>query len=117
MTAVFVLVNALAHVVRFPVELALVFLGEVPIVSGHVFLFVILEALFAFLKMRRLAGRQLSVLDAIADTLLLVRLAPIYLVDTGVAGIDLPRSRARRVIGRCGLSSSSAHKYETGCQD
>ena len=96
MTAVFVLVNALAHMVRFPVELALVFLGEVPIVGGHVFLLVILQALFAFLKMRGLTGRQLSILDAVGNAVLLVCLAPIYLVHR-VDGRDPPGPRPRQM--------------------
>lgn len=44
---VFVGIDALAHVVGFVIELALVLLREMAIILSHIALFVILQALFS----------------------------------------------------------------------
>src|ERR1700757_4279820 len=59
---VFVFVDALAHIVGLVVELALVFLGEMAVVFGHILLFVTLQPLFAVLQVRRLSGCKLAIL-------------------------------------------------------
>ena len=53
--------------IRFAIELALILLGQMAVVLGHVFLFVILQALLAVFEVRGLSGRQLAVLYAIGD--------------------------------------------------
>lgn len=113
----FVRSNALAHVVGFMIELALIFLGQVTVVRGHIFLFVVLQALFAFFQVRRLPRRELSVFYAVGDVVLLVGLTRVYLIHAWMAGIDLPCSRTG-CVAVLGLSSGRADKKEGArCQE
>lgn len=91
---VFVFRDAGAHMIRFAIELALVFLCEMTIVLGHKSLLVILQAFFATLQPPRLCGRELAILDTVRDSFLLVGFAAIDLVDARMSGIDLSRSSA-----------------------
>ena len=74
-----VFVNLLALAVRFAIELALVCLGEVPVVSSHIFLLVVLQPLLASFQMRGLPRRQLVVLYAISNAVLLILFTAVYL--------------------------------------
>ena len=113
----FILVDAIAHVVLFLIELFLLALGQVTVVSGHIGLLLILNILFAILYARSLAGRQRTILDAIRDPVLLVRLTGVDFVDARMTRIDLTRSRAGSVAV-LGLSSGGTNKQETTrCQD
>src|SRR4029077_13636673 len=85
---VLVLVDALAHVIRFAIELALVFFGQMAVVLRHVFLFVILQTLFAVLQATGFPGSELATLNAVADAVLLVLFALIHLIDAGMTRID-----------------------------
>lgn len=67
--------------------------------------------------MRGLLGRELAVFDAIGDAPLLVGLAPIYLIDARVAGINLSRACAGGVAV-LGLSSGGSDEHQTThCHD
>jgi hypothetical protein len=117
LVGVLVFVDSLAHVIRFAVELALVLLGEVAVILGHVSLFIVLQTLLAPLQARGLPRRQPPVLDAVGDAILLVGFTPINLVDSRVAGIDLARAGAGR-IAVLGLSSGGSERHQTAhCQD
>jgi len=83
--------------VGFLIELALVFLRQVAVVFGHVFLLVILQPLLALFKMRSLSRSQLAILHAIGDAVLLIGLALVDLIDPRMSGIDLIWSGARSV--------------------
>lgn len=89
-----VFVDALAHVICFLVKLALILLGQVAVILGHVLLLVVLKALLAPLKPSGLSRRQFIVLDAVGDPVLLVLFALINLVDARMTGINLAGSRA-----------------------
>jgi hypothetical protein len=102
-----------AHVIGFAIELSLILLGKMAVVVGHVLLFVVLEALFAFFKAGRLSRRQLVVLDAICDPVLLIRLALINLIHARMAGIDL--ARAGRSVG-VSCRGGSDTKQRTRCR-
>src|SRR5271165_1154341 len=95
---VLIFVNLVALAIGFAVELALVLLGQVSVVLGHVRLFVVLQALFAALQVRGLSRRQLVVLHAIGDAVLLVLFPLVDLVDARMAGIDLARTGAGSVL-------------------
>lgn len=104
--------DALAHVVCLAIELALILLGEMAVVLGHIFLFVILQPLFAALEAGGLSGRQLSVLHAIGDPILLIGLASIDLIHARVPGINLTSAGAGSVAG-LGLSSGGSDNHQT----
>ena len=53
---VLILVDALAHAIGFAIQLALVLLGQVAVVLGHILLLVILQSLFATLQPLRFSG-------------------------------------------------------------
>jgi hypothetical protein len=59
------------------------------VVGGHISLLLVLDILFAILQARSLARRQRSVLHAIRNPVLLVRLAAIDFVDARMTGIGL----------------------------
>ncbi len=84
--------DAIAHVIGLAVELALVLLGEMTVIFRHVFLFVVLQTLFTVFQTRRLSGRELAVLNAVGDAVLLTGLAAVDLVHARMTRIDLPRS-------------------------
>src|SRR5579864_6501346 len=106
-----VFVDALAHIVLAVVEIFLLGLGQMTVVSRHVFLLRILNALFAFFQTRSLSGRQLAIFYAIGDAVLLVGFAAIHLVDARMTRIDLSRTGLR-------LSSGGANKHQTThCQN
>lgn len=96
--------------VRFSIQLSLILLREMTVVGSHIFLFVVLQTLFAALEMGSLSGRQFIVFHAIGDAILLVLFAPIDLIDAGMAGIDLSRTGARSVAGLSLSSSRSDDK-------
>src|ERR1051326_2677957 len=98
--SVLVLRDALAHVVSFTVKLALIFLGEMAVVFGHIFLFVMQQALFTLFEMCGLLGRQLTALCAIRNAGLLTGFAAVDLVD---------RSEERRVGKECRSRWSPYH--------
>jgi hypothetical protein len=85
---VLVVVDALVHVVGFVIELFLVFLREMPVVGGHIFLFVVLQAGFSVLEVRSLGGRDFAAADSIRDTFLLMGFAAVHLVYARMTGID-----------------------------
>ena len=90
-----VFIDALAHTILALVEMLLLSLGQMTIVSGHVFLFLVLNALFALFQMRSLFWRELAILDAISNALLLIRLATVNLVHARMTRIDLSRTGLR----------------------
>jgi len=106
-----IFVDALAHAVLALVETFLLSLGQVTIVSGHVFLFLMLNALFALFQMRSLFWRELATLGAIRDALLLIRFAAVNFVHARMTRIDLSRTCLR-------LSRGGANKHQTThCQN
>jgi hypothetical protein len=106
---VLVLVDLVAHVVGFAIQLSLILFGQVAVVLSHVFLFVVLQALLAFLQMSGLSGRELSVLHAVGDPILLVLFALIDLVDARMVGII----HARACTGGVGLCSGGPDKHQS----
>jgi hypothetical protein len=114
---VLVFVDLVAHVIRFLVELSLVFLGQVAIIGSHVFLFIVLQTLFASLQIGGLPRRQLIVFDAIGNAILLILFALVHLIDARMAGIVYAGAGAGSVAG-LGLSSSGSDSQQTAhCQD
>ena len=110
-----IVVDALAHVIGFAVELALVGLGEMAVVLGHVFLFVVLQMLLTFFQVRGLPRGQLTVLNPVGNPVLLASFAAIDLVDPRVSGIDLVCARAGSVAV---LRSRRSDEHQTAdCQD
>src|SRR5271168_123732 len=99
-----VLIDALAGLVLFLVELLLVGLCEVTVVGGHISLLLVLDFLFFVFQARSLSRRQGSVLLAVGDAVLLILLAGIHFVDAGMIRIDYSRSRAG-CVAVLGLSS------------
>ena len=89
-----VLINLLTGFVLFFVELLLLAFGQVTIVSGHVGFFLVVNVLLAVFQMRSLPRRQGTILFTVGDTILLVLLAAIDLVDAGMTGINLSRTCA-----------------------
>src|SRR5208337_420155 len=112
-----VLVDFGALTVGFLVELLLVLLGEVAVVLGHISLFVVLQTLLALFQVGSLPRRQLVVLDAVGNAVLLVLFALIDLIDPRMAGINLARAGAGSVAV-LGLSRGSTDSHQTThCQD
>jgi len=110
-------VDSLVHVVGFAVELALVLLGEVAAVLGHIFLFIVLKALFAAFQALGFAGRELAAFYTLGDAGLLMRLATVHLIHARVAGIDLSGAGPGGVAG-LGLSRGRSDKHQAaGCHD
>ena len=106
-----VFVDGLAHVVLALVEVLLLSLRQMSVVSGHVFLFLVLNALFALFQMRSLFWRELAILGAIRDALLLIGFAAVHLVYARMTRIDLSRTSLR-------LSRGGANKHQTThCQN
>ena len=103
---VLVFVDGLADAVLALVEMILLSLGQMSAMLGHVALLLVLNALFALFQMRGLSRRQLAVLYAVRDALLLVGFAAIDLVHARMAGIDLPRTGLR-------LCGSGPNKHQT----
>ena len=101
-----VFVDGLADAILTLVEASLFGLGQVTAMPGHISLLLILNALFALFQMRGLPRRQLTVLYAAGDALLLVGLAAIHLVDARMAGINSPRTGLW-------LCSSGPNKHQT----
>ena len=93
-----VLVDALAHVVRFVIELALILRRKMAIVFGHIFLFIILQALFAAFQPSRFSRRELAALYAVANPVLLVLFALIDLIHARMTRIDIAGSGASSVV-------------------
>src|SRR5579863_2855616 len=108
-------INALAHMVGFMIELALVVLREMAIILSHIAFFVILQALFAALQMGSLAGREFVVLHAVGDAILLVGFTAVDLIHARMAGIDLARPGAGRVLSL--RSGRSDNHQTTHCKD
>ena len=110
-----VVVDALAHVIGLVVELALVGLGEMAVVLGHVLLFVVLQALLTFFQVCGLARGQLTALDPVGNPVLLAGFAAIDLVDPRMSGIDLVCARTGSVAV---LRSRGSDEHQTtDCQD
>ncbi len=106
--------NALAHVVRFVIELALVLFRQMAVVLCHVALFVVLQALFAALETSRLSGPELTVLHSVRDPALLIGFAPVDLVHARMTRIHLIRAGAGCVLR---LSRSRSGNHQTSyCQ-
>ena len=106
-----IFVDAFAHAVLTLVEMFLLSLGQMTIVSGHVFLFLMLNALFAFFQTRSLSGRELATLDAVGYALLLIRFAAVNFVHARMTRIDLSRTGLR-------LSRGGANKHQAPhCQN
>lgn len=108
-------VDALAHVVGFAIELALVLLREMAVVFGHIALFIILQALFTALQPGSLPGRELAILYAIGNAILLVCFAAVDLIHTRMAGIDLASSGAGSILSS--RSGRSDNHQTTHCKD
>ena len=89
---VFIFSDARAHVIGFAIELALVLLGEMAVVFGHIAFLIFLQALFTAFQTTGFTRRELPILYAIGDTLLLIGFAVIDLVHARMSGIDSPRS-------------------------
>ena len=70
-----VFVDGFADAILTLVEASLLGLGQVTAMPGHVALLLVLNAMFAPFQMRGLLRRQLTVLYAARDALLLVGLA------------------------------------------
>lgn len=68
-------------------------------VLGHVFLFLVLKALFAAFEAVGFAGREFTSLYTLGDAGLLMRLATVHLIHARMAGIDLSGAGARSVAG------------------
>ena len=116
LVGMFIPVDLSAHVVRFMIQLPLIFLGEVPVVGSHVLLFVVLQPLLASFEVSRLSRRQSSTLYTVGDPVLLVLFPPVDLIDARVPRIILPRTCAGSVAV-LGLSSSRSHNDQTAhCQ-
>lgn len=81
--------DAAAHAIGLAIELALILLGEMAVVLGHIFLFVVLQALFASFEVCGLPGRELAALHAIGDAGLLTGFAAVDLIDPWMSGIVL----------------------------
>lgn len=84
----FIFSDARAHVIGFAIELALVLLGEMAVIFGHIALLIFLQAFFTAFEATGFARRELPILYAIADTPLLIGFAVIDLVYAGMSGID-----------------------------
>lgn len=91
-SVVFIFGDARAHTIGFAIELALVLLGEVAVVFGHIAFLVALQALFTAFQTARFGGRELPTLYAIGDTPLLIGFAAIDLVYAGMSGINPSRA-------------------------
>jgi hypothetical protein len=107
---VLILVDALAHVIGFTIQLSLVLLREMAIVLGHVLLLIVFQALFATLEPLRFSWSKVPALHAIGDTVLLVLFSLIDFVDARMTGIDDPWSRTRRIVLLCNRRS---HEHQT----
>ncbi|HUD63340.1 MAG TPA: hypothetical protein VMQ17_02120 [Candidatus Sulfotelmatobacter sp.] len=114
---VLVLVDSLAHVVGFPVELALILLGEMAIVGSHVLFLVVLQALLTAFQTGGLSRRQLPVLHSVRDAGLLIGFTSVHLVDARMAGIDLSRAGFGSVAGLGLPGGGSGNHQTTHCQD
>jgi hypothetical protein len=109
--------DLLARGVLFPVELFLLAPGQMIVVGGHIILPLVLDILFAILQAQSLARRQRSVLHAIRDPVLRVRLAAIDFVDARMTGIDLAWSGTGSVAV-LSLSRGATNKHPTThCHD
>lgn len=91
---VFVFVDALADAVLLTIDPALLRLGEVAVVLGHISLFAILHIRLALFEVRRLLCAQFTAADAVRDALLLVLFASVDFIHTRMARIDNARTRA-----------------------
>ena len=91
---VLVFVNLPALAVGFAIQLALVLFGEMPVVRCHVFLLVVHEALLALFQPCSLPRRELIVLDAICNAILLILFALVDLVHARMIGIIDAGARA-----------------------
>lgn len=91
---VLVRVDALAHAIRFAVELTLILLREMAIIFPHISFLVVLQALFAALQTGGLSGPQLPILYAVRDAILLPGLTPIDLVHSRMPWINVARAGA-----------------------
>ena len=120
LSSCFVFVDLAAGFVLFLVELVLLGLGQVTVVGGHIGLFLVLSFCFAILQVGSLSRRELVVLDAVGDAVLLVLLAGVHFVDTRMIGIDYARARAGGVVLGLSwsLSRGGANNHQTTrCQD
>ena len=107
-----IFVDALAHVVGFTVELALILFGQVAVVLGHIALFVPLQARFASLEVGGLTRGKLAVLHAVGDAILLAGFAAVDLIDARVAGINFVSAGAGSVVLlSCGGSDRNQTTY------
>ena len=106
---VLVFVDALAHVVGFVIELALILRSEVTIVLRHIFLFVILQPLFAAFQTPRFARRELAALYAVRDPVLLVLFALVDLIHARMTRVDIAGSGTSGVVLLCS-SGSDIHQ-------
>ena len=104
-----VVVDALAHVIGFTIELVLVLLGQMAVVLRHVFLFVVLKPLLAALQALGFPRRELTALYPVCNAILLARLTPVDLVDAWMCGINLAGPGAS-VVGLLRSSGSDEHQ-------
>ena len=99
----------------FVVELALILLGQMAVVLGHILFFVVLQTLLATLEARGLSRSELTILYAVGDAVLLVGFALVDLVDTWVSGINLAGAGTRSIVL---LRSGGPKEHQTThCKD
>ena len=89
-----VLVDALADPVLLTIDPFLLGPGQMAVVLRHVRLFTILHTGLAILQVSGLLRSQRTVLNTIANALLLVFFTSVHLIDARMAGIDNARARA-----------------------
>ena len=111
---VLVFVDALAHVICFVVELALVLFGQMAVVLRHVFLLVALKPMFAALQAFGFPRRKLTALYAVCNALLLACLTPVDLVDAWMFGINLAGSAASVRATNNAVTVISARRISMG---
>lgn len=113
---VLVFVDLSAGFVLLFIQLPLLAFSQVPIVLGHIGLFLVFDVLFLTFDVRSLTRRHGAVLHAIRDAVLLVLLALVYFVDARMTGINYARACAASVAV-LGLSSGCADHQSTRHKD
>jgi hypothetical protein len=117
LSRVFVFIYLPAGMVLLSVELALLALGQVTVVGGHIPLLLIVDVLFLTFHVRGLSGRHSAILLAVGNAVLLILFAAVDFVDARMTGINYARPRAG-CVAVLGLSSGGAnHHKTTHCQD
>jgi|SRR5579872_1461927 hypothetical protein len=91
---VLVRVDALAHAIRFAIELTLVLLREMAVVFRHISLLVVLQALLAAFHAGGLSRPQLAILYAVRNAILLSGFTPVHLIHSRMPWINVARAGA-----------------------